>query len=89
MLSSIYILSEVSVSVTIGALKGGPIANPSTHAAPITYAIAEIFTLPSVTGGTQPQARAAALAALLMVTEVAVIAIASRLARRGQALITL
>ncbi len=85
----IYILSEVSVSVTIGALKGGPIANPSTHAVPITYAIAEIFTLPSVTGGTQPQARAAALAALLMVTEVAVIAIASRLARRGQALITL
>ncbi len=89
LLSSIYILSEVSVSVTIGALKGGPIANPSTHAAPITYAIAEIFTLPSVTGGTQPQARAAALAALLMVTEIAVIAIASRLARRGQALITL
>ncbi len=89
LLSSIYILSEVSVSVTIGALKGGPIANPSTHAAPITYAIAEIFTLPSVTGGTQPQARAAALATLLMVTEIAVIAIASRLARRGQALITL
>ncbi|BEP18275.1 iron ABC transporter permease [Pyrofollis japonicus] len=89
LLSSIYILSEVSVSVTIGALKGGPIANPSTHAAPITYAIAEIFTLPSVTGGTQPQARAAAMASLLMITEIAVIAIASRLTRRGQALITL
>ncbi len=86
LLSSIYVLAEVSVSVTIGAL-GGDIYS-SEHLGPITFALLQLTTMTTLVGGTQPQAKAAALAVLLMVLETSVIAISSRLARRGQALIT-
>ena len=87
MLSTIYVLSEVSVSVTIGAL-GGDLAS-TTCAGPITFAILQLVTMTAVHGGTQPQAQAAALAVILMAIEAVVMFIAaSRLARRGQALVT-
>ncbi|MET1127913.1 MAG: iron ABC transporter permease [Thermoproteota archaeon] len=88
LLSSIYVLSEVSVSITIGGLKGSIIS--TDHAAPITLAILTLTTQGTVVaGGTQPQAKAAALAAILMSLEALVIFMASRLARRGQAIVTL
>jgi hypothetical protein len=76
----------VSVSVTIGAL-GGDIYS-SDHLGPITFALLQLTTMTTLVGGTQPQAKAAALAVLLMILEATVITISSRLARRGQALIT-
>ena len=87
LLSSIYILSEVSVSVTLGAL-GGNIYSEN-HVGPITFAILNLIQETTTIAGTQPQAKAAALAVMLMILEATVIAVASRLARRGQALVTL
>ncbi len=86
LLSAIYVLSEVSVSVTLGALGGNVYS--TQHVGPITFAILDLVTEATVRGATQPQAKAAALATLLMALEAAVIAVASRLARRGQALVT-
>ncbi|UXD21655.1 iron ABC transporter permease [Ignicoccus pacificus DSM 13166] len=87
LLSSIYVLSEVSVSVTIGAL-GGDIVDPN-HAGPITYVIMRLIQAPSISGGAQPQAVAAAMAAILMALEALVLFVAtSRLARRGQMLVS-
>ena len=90
LLSSIYVLSEVSVSVTLGALKGS-IISPD-HAGPITFAMLQLVeggTVIGGGGGTQPQTKAAALAVILMVVEVAVIMISTRFARRGQAIVTI
>lgn len=87
LLSSIYVLSEVSVSVTIGAL-GGDIVDPH-HAGPITFVIMRLIQAPSISGGAQPQAVAAAMATVLMLIEAIVLFVAmSRLARRGQMLIS-
>ncbi len=86
LLSSIYILSEVSVSVTLGA-QGGDVYS-TEHTGPITFALLQLTTQTTLKGGTQPQAKAAAMAVVLMALEAAVITIASRLARRGQALVT-
>ncbi|ALL00658.1 ABC-type Fe3+ transport, permease component [Pyrodictium delaneyi] len=87
LLSAIYVLSEVSVSITLGSLRGS-IISPD-HIGPITFAILQLTTQATVVaGGTQPHAKAAALAVILMAIEAAVITIASRLARRGQALVT-
>ncbi len=87
LLSAIYVLSEVSVSVTIGAL-GGDIVDPN-HAGPITFVIMRLIQAPSVTGGAQPQAVAAAMASILMVLEAIVLFVAvKKLARRGQMLIS-
>jgi len=95
LLSAIYVLSEVSVSVTLGALNGD-MYSPS-HIGPITFAILQLIEMPRVNMLTLPggeviavssEAQAAALATLLMAIEVAVIVISTRLARRGQALVT-
>ena len=52
-------------------------------------AILQLVTMTAVHGGTQPQAQAAALAVILMAIEAVVMFIAaSRLAMRGQALVT-
>ena len=83
LLSTIYVMSEVSVSVTIGAL-GGDITNPD-HAGPITFVIMRLIESPSVIGGAQPQAVAAAMATILMALEGLVIFLAlGRLARGGR-----
>jgi len=80
-------LSEVSVSITLGSLRGS-IISPD-HIGPITFAILQPTTQATVVaGGTQPHAKAAALAVILMAIEAAVTTIASRLARRGQALVS-
>ncbi|ALU11841.1 ABC transporter permease [Ignicoccus islandicus DSM 13165] len=76
MLSSIYILSEVSVSVTIGAL-GGDIVDPN-HAGPITFVIMRLIQSPSFVGA-QPQAVAASMAVILMVIEAIVFALIRKL----------
>ncbi len=94
LLSAIYVLSEVSVSVTIGALGGGIYS--AHHTGPITYAILQLIEQPRVQFveymghivRISSEAQAAALAVLLMVIEVAVITVSTRLARRGQALVT-
>jgi ABC-type Fe3+ transport system permease subunit len=87
LLSSIYVLSEVSVSVTIGAL-GGDIVDPN-HAGPITFVIMRLIQAPSFAGGAQPQAVAAAMASVLMLLEALVLFVATnKLARRGQSLIS-
>ena len=86
LLSAIYVLSEVSVSVTLGALWGNVYS--SEHVGPITFAILDLINEATVIGGTQTQAKAAALATMLMALEALVILTASRLARRGQALVT-
>lgn len=87
LLSAIYVLSEVSVSITLGGLKGSMVS--PDHVGPITFAILQLTTQATVVaGGTQPHAKAAALAVILMTIEAIVITIASRLARRGQALVT-
>jgi len=87
LLSAIYVLSEVSVSVTIGAL-GGDITVPN-HAGPITFVIMRLIQSPSLIGGCQPQAVAAAMATILMGLEALVLFLATtRLARRGQMLIS-
>ncbi len=86
LLSTIYVLSEVSVSVTIGAL-GGDIMDPN-HAGPITFVIMRLIETPSVIGGAQPQAVAAAMATILMAIEAFVIFLAlGRLARGGRMMI--
>lgn len=88
LLSAIYVLSEVSVSITLGGLKGSIVSRE--HAGPITFAILQLTTQATiVAGGTQPQAKAAALAVVLMALEAGVILAASRLTRRGQALVTI
>jgi len=87
LLSSIYVLSEVSVSVTIGAL-GGDVVDPN-HAGPITFVIMRLIQAPAFGGGAQPQAVAAAMASILMLIEALVLFVATnRLARRGQSLIS-
>ncbi len=87
LLSAIYVMSEVSVSVTIGAL-GGDITSPN-HSGPITFVIMRLIQSPSTIGGAQPQAVAAAMATILMGLEALVLFVAtSRLARRGQMLIS-
>jgi len=95
LLSAIYVLSEVSVSVTLGALNGD-VYSP-THIGPITFAILQLIEMPRVStvrlpGGrllaVSSEAQAAALATMLMLIEVAVIMVSTRLARRGQALVT-
>ena len=87
LLSTIYVMSEVSVSVTIGAL-GGDIVSPS-HTGPITFVIMRLIQSPSTIGGAQPQAVAAAMATILMALEALVLFVAvTRLARRGQMLIS-
>ncbi len=81
LLSSIYILSEVSTSVTIGALKGTIIS--ADHAGPITFAILSLTTQGSIAAGeTQPQAKAAALATILMILEASVLLISTKLTKR-------
>ncbi len=87
LLSSIYVMSEVSVSVTLGAL-GGDITSPD-HTGPITFVIMRLIQAPSTISGCQPQAVAAAMATILMLFEASVLFVAvSRLARRGQMLIS-
>jgi iron(III) transport system permease protein len=95
LLSAIYVLSEVSVSVTLGALNGDVYSQ--THIGPITFAILQLIEMPRVVTvrtpsgniiGISSEALAAALATILMLIEVAVILISTRLARRGQALVT-
>ena len=95
LLSAIYVLSEVSVSVTLGALNGD-VYSP-THIGPITFAILQLIEMPRVSTVVTPsgelvritsEAQAAALATLLMALEVVVILVSTRLARRGQALVT-
>ena len=87
LLSAIYVVSEVSVSITLGALRGTIIS--ADHAGPITFAILELLTEATIVqGGTQPHAKAAALAAILMAIEAIVITVATRLTKRGQALVT-
>ena len=87
LLSTIYVMSEVSVSVTIGAL-GGDIVSPS-HTGPITFVIMRLIQSPSTIGGAQPQAVAAAMATILMALEALVLFVAiARLAGRGQMLIS-
>ncbi|NPA05439.1 MAG: iron ABC transporter permease [Crenarchaeota archaeon] len=87
LLSAIYVLSEVSVSITIGAL-GGDITSPN-HAGPITFVILRLIQAGGVVGGTQPQAVAAAMATILMALEAIVLATISKgLLRRGQALVS-
>ncbi|ABM79943.1 ABC transporter permease [Hyperthermus butylicus] len=87
LLSAIHVLSEVSVSITLGALKGSLIS--ANHTGPITFAILQLLTEATIVeGGTQPHAKAAALAAILMTLEAVVITVASRLTRRGQALVS-
>ncbi len=81
MLSSIYILSEVSVSVTIGAL-GGDIVDPN-HAGPITFVIMRLIQSPSFVGA-QPQAVAAAMAVVLMSLEAVVFLSVKKVLGRGQ-----
>ncbi len=86
LLSSIYVMSEVSVSVTLGAL-GGDITSPN-HTGPMTFVIMRLIQAPSTIAGAQPQAVAAAMATILMAFEALVLFIASnRLARRGQMLL--
>ncbi len=86
LLSTIYVLSEVSVSVTIGAL-GGDITEPD-HTGPMTFVIMRLIETPSVIGGAQPQAVAAAMATILMGFEALVIFLAlGRLARGGRMMI--
>ncbi len=81
LLSAIYILSEVSTSVTIGALKGTIIS--ADHAGPITFAILSLTTQGSIAAGeTQPQAKAAALATILMALEAGVLLVSTRLTKR-------
>jgi ABC-type Fe3+ transport system permease subunit len=96
LLSAIYVLSEVSVSVTLGALNGDMYS--PTHIGPITFAILQLIEMPRVSTVSLPdgslvaissEAQAAALATLLMLIEVAVILVSTRLARRGQALVTI
>ncbi len=85
LLSTIYVLSEVSVSVTIGAL-GGDITSPD-HAGPITFVIMRLIQATSLRGGVQPQAVAAAMASILMGLEAFVMFFAvSRLTKRGMLL---
>jgi len=96
LLSAIYVLSEVSVSVTLGALNGDMYS--PTHIGPITFAILQLIEMPRVSMVTlsngqvlavSSEAQAAALATLLMLIEAAVILVSTRMARRGQALVTI
>ncbi len=82
LLSAVYILSEVSLSVTIGAL-GGDITSPN-HCGPITFVMMSLIQSPSTIGGAQPQAVAAAMGTILMLLEALILfAALAKLGRRG------